>query len=541
MRKLAALALLMLGVSLASAQGYIGRLDTVGSTTYDWQNGWHAVKCLVNAPGCGLHATWIWSDQTSGTTFDDRNMRYNYYYFGNRRWIWPDSNRMNGGVNVYLHRAGNGNIDYDPATGAAIICCHYTGTAGITPKVAKDEEPGACLFDFADGEPVLGVTQWPRIAVGQDGTIHLFTITAGYVLGYSRILPGNWPNLEPPRTPIDPSPGFPTFNMAASKVSGKVCLAWEISTDVPEDAYMQTSADNGETWTNPELLPAPPAYGGDTVTAFHITSLYPWYDFEDRLHVVANVCPQVNDTVYIIPSQIWHWCEDNSPQWSRIHVATCDPANLLAPVGYNATYADRPSIGEGNDGRLYVAWEQFDSSNVEPTSNRLRAGIWVSGSADSGLTWTPGRLVSERNTFSHRFPSIVDRMVSGGPSEDTICILYMIDSVSGFFVQSEGPATFNPMVCQFIPSPLVGTEEVAGCGLRVASSATIVRGVLVLPEARSEKREARSELLDISGRRVLDLRPGANDVSGLSPGVYFVRAVSRKPSAVGCHKVVLTE
>jgi hypothetical protein len=29
--------------------------------------------------------------------------------------------------------------------------------------------------------------------------------------------------------------------------------------------------------------------------------------------------------------------------------------------------------------------------------------------------------------------------------------------------------------------------------------------------------------LDISGRRVLDLTPGANDVSRLSPGVYFLR------------------
>jgi hypothetical protein len=29
-------------------------------------------------------------------------------------------------------------------------------------------------------------------------------------------------------------------------------------------------------------------------------------------------------------------------------------------------------------------------------------------------------------------------------------------------------------------------------------------------------------LLDISGRKVLDLRPGANNVGRLAPGVYFV-------------------
>lgn len=30
-------------------------------------------------------------------------------------------------------------------------------------------------------------------------------------------------------------------------------------------------------------------------------------------------------------------------------------------------------------------------------------------------------------------------------------------------------------------------------------------------------------LLDISGRKVLDLHPGANDVRALAPGVYFLR------------------
>ena len=47
-------------------------------------------------------------------------------------------------------------------------------------------------------------------------------------------------------------------------------------------------------------------------------------------------------------------------------------------------------------------------------------------------------------------------------------------------------------------------------------------------------------LLDASRRKVLELHPGANDVSRFAPGVYFVRAASCKLSAVSCHKVVLT-
>jgi hypothetical protein len=49
---------------------------------------------------------------------------------------------------------------------------------------------------------------------------------------------------------------------------------------------------------------------------------------------------------------------------------------------------------------------------------------------------------------------------------------------------------------------------------------TIVRGVLFLPPSTLFPP---SSLLSIDGRKVLDLKPGANDVSRLSPGVYFVR------------------
>jgi hypothetical protein len=61
----------------------------------------------------------------------------------------------------------------------------------------------------------------------------------------------------------------------------------------------------------------------------------------------------------------------------------------------------------------------------------------------------------------------------------------------------------------------------------------------------STEAEVRAELLDISGRKVADLRPGANDVRALAPGVYFVRhepsAVSRERSVASVRKVIITE
>ena len=65
---------------------------------------------------------------------------------------------------------------------------------------------------------------------------------------------------------------------------------------------------------------------------------------------------------------------------------------------------------------------------------------------------------------------------------------------------------------------------------------TLVRGVLFF-EARGEKRETRGELLDISGRKVLDLKPGPNDVRSLAPGVYFVR----EAQAQAVRKVVIAK
>ncbi len=59
---------------------------------------------------------------------------------------------------------------------------------------------------------------------------------------------------------------------------------------------------------------------------------------------------------------------------------------------------------------------------------------------------------------------------------------------------------------------------------RTAPAATIVRGVLTLALSPRPRVSESPCLLDACGRKVLDLRPGANDVSRLSPGVYFVHS-----------------
>jgi subtilisin family serine protease len=67
-------------------------------------------------------------------------------------------------------------------------------------------------------------------------------------------------------------------------------------------------------------------------------------------------------------------------------------------------------------------------------------------------------------------------------------------------------------------------EEQLRMGICAGLRTTIVRGYLLLPQASSVERQTASVLLNISGRKVLDLHPGANDVSRLAPGIYFLKS-----------------
>lgn len=91
-------------------------------------------------------------------------------------------------------------------------------------------------------------------------------------------------------------------------------------------------------------------------------------------------------------------------------------------------------------------------------------------------------------------------------------------------------------------TPTTGIEEKAEGGRMKAEPGlpTIVRGVLGMASS-IQYSAARGELLDATGRRVMELAPGANDVSHLRAGVYFVRehpvVSSQYPGAV--RKVML--
>jgi hypothetical protein len=86
-----------------------------------------------------------------------------------------------------------------------------------------------------------------------------------------------------------------------------------------------------------------------------------------------------------------------------------------------------------------------------------------------------------------------------------------------------------------IPSSAVAEQQQPRAP--VTPQATLVRGSMLIA-ASVTGREASAVLLDAGGHKVLDLKPGANDVNRLPSGVYFV-AVSGERSEVNVRKVVV--
>ena len=86
-----------------------------------------------------------------------------------------------------------------------------------------------------------------------------------------------------------------------------------------------------------------------------------------------------------------------------------------------------------------------------------------------------------------------------------------------------------------------GVEETPHAEVRTTKClSTVVQGVLMLGAVDSKQNTGyRAELLNVAGRKVAVLHAGANDVSRLAPGVYFVREAQAQAQAV--RKVIITE
>ncbi|MEO0088221.1 MAG: T9SS type A sorting domain-containing protein [candidate division WOR-3 bacterium] len=480
----------------------VGRVDTVFFTTYDWQFNSHMRQRIYNDPGRGVHVTGMTSLQPSN--FPDRNMRYNFYDRATQSWAFGQD-----GIDAINARCGFGNIDVNPMEGNEFIVGHVAGTQYLVPRIAKDIAPGQGIFDYGDCQEGY---LWPPIAITSNGWIHVAAVEddpggARERVFYIRMR--DWPTPEEPRL-IAPQPGEPiapqgdAHGIFASKTSDKVVIFWtEWDGTGPDSGAYRISTDGGETWSDVIPFPFPEIFtpGSETLPELWLPSVGGFFDREDRPNFVLCFTPNIRDTGRVIPVEMWHYVPGRNPELTRI--CRIMPETLAATVGYNAIFAGRPSIGQNlQNGNLYVVWEQFDPVNYEPTTQRLRADIWGTASTDGGLTWAPPKRITEPDQTSKRFPFLA-------PIVDDMCwIVYLVDLVSGFYVQGEGAMSMNPFVVHQVPreyleTGIVETKENKLFALKVYPNPIRKHAYLALNLEKETKVDI--SLTDVNGRIIMNL------------------------------------
>jgi photosystem II stability/assembly factor-like uncharacterized protein len=185
------------------------------------------------------------------------------------------------------------------------------------------------------------------------------------------------------------------------------------------------------------------------------------------------------------------------------------------------------------------------------------SGGRVLKTTDGGANWFPTPTGTSDFLASVSFPTLTTGYVVGASGD----VYKTTDQGESWFLQPSGTAEFLNSV-QFPVDDQTGyavgrngtiiktTDGGGGVAetknddrVTMNVGPSIVHGVLLLGDCPRTGTVPKAVLLDICGRKVLDFHLGANDVSRLAPGVYFVseepQAASHKSQAV--RKVVLTE
>jgi hypothetical protein len=229
----------------------------------------------------------------------------------------------------------------------------------------------------------------------------------------------------------------------------------------------------------------------------------------DAQHIVCNyICKSELPDQKVTESRT---CYAPADTWgSRVLVTELDTPYI--------TYVQGSTMAISGDGRVHTAL-MLGNGNI---AHYLAYYVC---SSDHGASWSERELVSD-DTTSEAWREDVGADSSGHA--------YVVWQQFRYEGDNRGQIWFATN------NPLAVAEEPVRQSINAQLSATVVRNVLFLPKMGTVPSGTvpifGPSLLDASGRKVMDLRPGANDVRVLAPGVYFVR----EAQAQAIRKVVVT-
>jgi hypothetical protein len=168
------------------------------------------------------------------------------------------------------------------------------------------------------------------------------------------------------------------------------------------------------------------------------------------------------------------------------------------------------AVGDG--GTILRCFKDSWTLAPSPTTRNLR-GLTVAGTSDEAwAVGDSGTILHMQMDSWHLEPFVPN------PADAN---LYTVSFNSGTHGWAFGYKNFGANVALHYYDA-TAIQETPNAERRTLNGPTVVRRALNLQSAIYNL-QSEIVLLDISGRKVLDLKPGANDVSHLSPGVYFVR------------------
>ena len=173
-----------------------------------------------------------------------------------------------------------------------------------------------------------------------------------------------------------------------------------------------------------------------------------------------------------------------------------------------------PCIDVRNNGIVYETLWAFSRIEHTCSTHTWRDSVWLNLAAGEEQTVS-------FDTWFPRYPGLHRFQFSLSSPDTTPWYHFWV--VGGGGVEETAPMTYYDN--------------------RAAPICLLARGVLNVPPGKpgqSTTGQSLVFLLDATGRKVLDLQPGPNDVSRFAPGVYFVRQASGVPREASCvFKVVI--